>query len=80
MPYSNQRRHNAPCIPQTRYQTLFISCPNFDPIYQVNLLENPNEWNLSPVKEESWQKEREREEQGLKRKGGETSIEKLHVF
>jgi hypothetical protein len=61
MPYSNQRRHNAPCIPQTRYQTLFISCPNFDPIYQVNLLENPNECNLSPVKEESWQKERERE-------------------
>jgi hypothetical protein len=25
-------------------------------------------------------REREREEQGLKRKGGETSIEKLHVF
>jgi hypothetical protein len=38
MPYSNQRRHNSPSIPQTPYQTHIISCPNFDPIYQVILL------------------------------------------
>ncbi len=50
MPYSNQRRHNPPSIPQTPYQTLIIPCPNFDPIYQVILLENSNEWNLSPTK------------------------------
>jgi hypothetical protein len=46
MPYSNQKRHNPPCIPQTPYQPHIIPCPNFDPIYQVILLENPNEWNL----------------------------------
>jgi hypothetical protein len=67
MLYSSQRRHNSPGIPQTPYQTLIIRCPNFDPIYQVILLENSNEWNLSPAKEGS-SKEREREEQGLKRK------------
>jgi hypothetical protein len=50
MPYSNRRRHNPSSIPQTPYQTLIISCPNFDPIYQVILLENSNEWNLSPTK------------------------------
>jgi hypothetical protein len=79
MPYSNQRRHNSPSIPQTPYQTLMIPCPNFDPIYQVILLENSNEWNLSPAKEGSSKREREREEQGLKGKRGETSVEKLHV-
>jgi hypothetical protein len=50
VPYSNQRRHNPPSIPQSSYQTLIIPCPNFDPIYQVILLENSNEWNLSPAK------------------------------
>jgi hypothetical protein len=50
MPYSNQRRHNPTSISQTPYQTLIIPCPNFDPIYQVILLENSNEWNLSPAK------------------------------
>jgi hypothetical protein len=40
MPYSNQRRYNSPSIPQTPYQTLIIPCLNFDPIYQVILLEN----------------------------------------
>jgi hypothetical protein len=53
MPYSNWRRHIPPSIPQTPYQTLIIPCPNFDPIYQVILLENSNEWNLSPAKEGS---------------------------
>jgi hypothetical protein len=42
----------------------------------VILLENSNEWNLSPAKEGSSKK---KEEQGLKRKRGETSFEKLHV-
>ncbi len=76
MPYSNQRRHNPPSIPQTPYQTLIIPCPNFDPIYQVILLENSNEWNLSPAKEGSSKK---REKHRLKSKRGETSFEKLHV-
>jgi hypothetical protein len=44
----------------------------------VILLESSNEWNLSPTKEGSLKKERE--EQGLKRKRGETSVEKLHVL
>jgi hypothetical protein len=78
MPYSNRRRHNSPSIPQTPYQTLIIPYSNFDPIYQVILLENFNEWNLSPAKEGS--SKREREKQGLKSKRGETSFEKLHVF
>jgi hypothetical protein len=56
MPYSSQRRHNYPSIPQTPYQTLIIPCLIFDPIYQVILLENFNEWNLSPVKEGSSKK------------------------
>jgi hypothetical protein len=43
----------------------------------VILLENSNEWNLSPAKEGSSKK---REEQGLKSKSGETSVEKLHVL
>jgi hypothetical protein len=60
MHYSNQRRHNSPSIPQTTYQTLIIHCPNFDPIYQVILLENFNEWNLSTTKEGSSKRERER--------------------
>jgi hypothetical protein len=86
MPYSSRRRHNSPSISQTSYQTLIIHCPNFDPIYQVILLENSNEWNLSLAKEGSSKRERERgekekkgKEQGLKRKGGKTSFEKLHV-
>jgi hypothetical protein len=41
----------------------------------VILLENSNEWNLSPAKEGSSKKE----VQGLKSKRGETSLEKLHV-
>jgi hypothetical protein len=41
------------------------------------LLENSNEWNLSLAKEGSSKK---REEQGLKRIRGETSVEKLHVL
>jgi hypothetical protein len=61
MPYSNRRRHNSPSIPQTPYQNLIIPCPNFDPIYQGILLENSNEWNLSPAKEGSSERERERE-------------------
>jgi hypothetical protein len=64
MPYSNRRRHNSPCIPQTLYQTPIIPCPNFDPIYQVILLGSSNEWNLSPAKEGSSKKR----EQGLKSK------------
>jgi hypothetical protein len=44
----------------------------------VILLENSNEWNLSPIKEGS-SKTKEREEQGLKSKRCETSFEKLHV-
>jgi hypothetical protein len=78
MSYSNRRRHNSPSIPQTPYQTLIIPCSNFDPIYQVILLEIFNEWNLSLAKEGSSEK-KEREEQGLKRKRGETSVKKLHV-
>jgi hypothetical protein len=60
MPYSNWRRHNSPSIPHTPYQTLNIPCLNFDPIYQVILLENSNEWNLSPAKEWSSKKRREK--------------------
>jgi hypothetical protein len=51
----------------------------------VILLERSNEWNLSPAKEGSSKKKREKEkrnrkkEQGLKSKRGETSYEKLHV-
>jgi hypothetical protein len=37
-------------------QTLIIPCPIFDPICQVILLENSNEWNLSPAKEGSTKK------------------------
>jgi hypothetical protein len=48
--YSNRRRYNPPSIPQTPYQTLIIPCPSFDPIYQVIILENSNEWNLPPAK------------------------------
>jgi hypothetical protein len=50
MPYSNKKRHNSPSIPQTPYHPLIIPCSNFDPIYQVILLENPNEWNLFQAK------------------------------
>jgi hypothetical protein len=75
MPYSNRKRHNLPSIPQTPYQPLIIPCPNFDPIYQVILLENFNEWNLFPAKRRILKKK----EQGLKSKRGETSYEELHV-
>jgi hypothetical protein len=61
IPYSTQRRENSPSIPQTPYPTFIIPCPNFDPIYQVILLENANEWNLPPAKEGSSKKEKERE-------------------
>jgi hypothetical protein len=77
MPYSNQRRHNSSSIPQTPYQPLTIPCPNFDPIYQVILLENPNEWNLFPAKRRILEKKKK--EQELKGKRGKTSFEKLHV-
>jgi hypothetical protein len=76
MPYSSPRRPNLPSIPQTLYQIIIIPWPNFDPIYQVILLQNSNEWNLSPTKEGSSKK---REEQGLKSKRGETSFEKIHI-
>jgi hypothetical protein len=80
MPYSNRRRHNPPSIPQNPYKTSIVPCPNFDPIYQVILLEDSNEWNLSPAKRRILKKIRKRKnEQGLKSKKGETSFEKLHV-
>jgi hypothetical protein len=82
MPYSNRRRHNPPSIPQTPYQTLIIPCPNIDPIYQVILLENFNEWNLSTAKRRilrKKEKKKKKREQGLKSKRGETSYENLHV-
>jgi hypothetical protein len=79
MPQSNRKRNNSPSIPQTPYQTLIIPCPNFDPIYQVILLENSNVWNLSPAKEGSLENKREEKEQGYKSKRGKTSFEKLHV-
>jgi hypothetical protein len=44
----------------------------------VILLENPNEWNLFSAKARILKK-KERREQGLKRKRGETSYEELHV-
>jgi hypothetical protein len=46
----------------------------------VILLENSNEWNLSPAKRRVLKKKKKKKkEQGLKRKRGETSFEKLHV-
>jgi hypothetical protein len=50
MPYSNRKMHNPPSIQQTPYQPLIIHYLIFDPIYQVILLENSNEWNLFPAK------------------------------
>jgi hypothetical protein len=82
MSYYNRRRHNSPSIPQTPYQTLIIPCLNFDPIYQVVLLENSNEWNLSSAKRrilEKKKKKKRKKEQGLKSKRGETSFENIHV-
>jgi hypothetical protein len=76
MPYSNRRRHNSPSIPQIPYQTLIIPCPNFDPIYQVILLENSNEWNLSPAKEEPLKK---RGSKDRKAKEVKPHMKKLHV-
>jgi hypothetical protein len=75
MPYSNKKKHNPPSIPQTPYQPLIISCPNFDTIYQVILLENSNEWDLFLAKRMALEKG----EQGLKSKRGETSYEELHI-
>jgi hypothetical protein len=53
----------------------------------VILLENFNEWNLSPAKEGSSKKrerkkgkEKEKKEQGLKSKRGETSYEEAPCF
>jgi hypothetical protein len=63
MPHYNRRRHNLPSIPQTPYQPLIIPCPNFDPIYEVILLEIPNEWNLFSAKRRILKK---KGEQGLK--------------
>jgi hypothetical protein len=77
MPYSNRRRHHSPSISQTSYQTIIIPCPNFDPIYQVILLENSNEWNLFPAKRRILKKKRE---QGLKSKRGETSYEEAPCY
>jgi hypothetical protein len=80
MPYSNRRRHNPPSIPQTLYQTLIIPCPNFDHIYQEILLENSNEWNLSPAKRRILKKNKKKKKKhGLKSKRDETSFEKLPV-
>jgi hypothetical protein len=76
MPYSNRKRRNLLSIPQTPYQPLIIPCPNFDPIYQVILRENSNEWNLFPAKRSILEKGGEK---GLKSKIGETSYEELHV-
>jgi hypothetical protein len=72
MPYFNRRRHNSPSIPQTPYQTLIIPCPIFDPIYQVILLKNSNEWNLSLAKEGS-SKKRERGAR-IEKKRGKTQL------
>jgi hypothetical protein len=50
-----------------------IPCPNFDPIYQVILLKNFNEWDLSPAK--SWiLKKKKKKKQGLKSKWGEPHL------
>jgi hypothetical protein len=43
------------------------------------LLENSNEWNLSPVKRRILKKKKKKKDQGLKNKRGETSFEKLHA-
>jgi hypothetical protein len=47
----------------------------------VILLENFNEWNLSPEKKGSskTKKKKKKKDQGLKSKIGETSFEKLNV-
>jgi hypothetical protein len=58
--------HNPSSIPQTPYQTLIIPYPNFDPIYQVILLENSNEWNLSPAKRRILKKEENEKEKGAR--------------
>jgi hypothetical protein len=58
--------HNPPSIPQTPYQTLIITCPNFDPIYQMILLEKSNEWNLSPAKRRILKREENKKEKGAR--------------
>jgi hypothetical protein len=46
----------------------------------VILLENSNEWNLSPLKRRILKKQKKKKkEQGLKSKRGEASFEMLHV-
>jgi hypothetical protein len=59
-------RHNPPSIPKTPYQTLIIPCNNFDPIYQVILLENSNKWNLSPAKRKILKKKKKKEKKGAR--------------
>jgi hypothetical protein len=50
----------------------------------VILIENSNEWNLFPAKrrmlEKIEEKEKEKREQGLKSKGGETSYKEAPCF
>jgi hypothetical protein len=69
MPYSNRRRHNLACISQIPYQTLITPCPIFDPIYQVIILENSNEWNLSPTKRTILKKKGEEKEKREEKRG-----------
>jgi hypothetical protein len=45
----------------------------------VILLENFNEWNLSPEKKGSSKTKKKKKDKGLKSKRGETSFEKLNV-
>jgi hypothetical protein len=46
----------------------------------VILQENSNEWNFSRAKRRALKKKKKKKkEQGLKRKKGETSFEKLHI-
>jgi hypothetical protein len=47
---STNNPSHPPTILQTPYKTIIIPCPNFDPIDEVILLENSNEWNLSLAK------------------------------
>jgi hypothetical protein len=75
MPYSNKKWHIPPSIPETPYQTLIIPCPDFDPIYQVILLENSNVWILFQAKEGSLKRKGAR----IEKKKGKTSYEELHV-
>jgi hypothetical protein len=46
----------------------------------VVLLENSNEWNLSPAKRRILKKKKMKKEKGLKSKRGETSYEEAPCF